>query len=214
MTMETRDPYVNRIVKAAKRLIERGLTDPSASEIACEMLGDPQPADPLGQPAALGGEIYNGVVRRLPKVRRQLEDVENIQCALISSMYYKLGKRVRPVDDTDDALMCLPSARRIPNTDDRDSAVGLLAVKEGDENLIYRLWLEANGKPGASRTRRALEQAAKAHAAGLLTADNAGSVIDAVDAHLRVTPAQARAQIGHGNGSGGPALPPATPTAP
>jgi hypothetical protein len=185
--METRDAYTNRIVKTAKKLIESGVTDPSATEITCALLREPPPSDPLAQPGQLGGEIYNGVIKRLPLVRRQLEDVELIQCAMISSMYYTLGHRHHPIEDEDEARMCLPSPGR--------RAIGLVACKEGEDNLIYRLWLEFNIKPGASRTRRSLVQAGLAYKNGVLTAGNATAVIDAGDAHLQVTPAQQRALI-------------------
>ena len=195
--METRDPYVNRIVKAALALIrDDGIRDPSVSEIACRMLKEPPPSEPLAQPPQLGGEIYNGVVKRLKKVRQQLEDVHGVQCALISSQYYLQRFRDLGVDDLNDARLCMPSGSG-------NKSVGLFAVVPGAKggNLVYQAWLEFNGKSGGSRTNRALVQTLKAHETGALTFDEGSHIVTAIGKHLTVTPAEIAVKIAP-NGAG------------
>jgi hypothetical protein len=189
--VENRDAYVNRITKAALALIkDDGIRDPSVSEIACRMLKEPLPSDPLAQPPQLGGEIYNGVSKRLKKVRQQLEDVHGVQCALISGQYYLLKFREHGIDDFDDARLCMPSGSG-------NKSVGLYAVVPGAKggNLIYQAWLEFNGKSGGARTNRALVQTLKAHEAGALTFDEGNHIVTAIGHHLTVTPAEVAAKI-------------------
>jgi len=188
-----RDPYIAIITKAVIKLIQEGIRDPSVSEIASTLKQEPLPSDPL---TPCGVEMH-GVIKRLPWVRRELEDSHNIQCALINSIYYEHKMRGRIIDDIDTARVCLPAG---PGR----KAAGLFAAKTGpegggdsggDHNLIYQVWLEFNGKPGASRARRSLQQAINARNSGTLTTPQGVALAGVVDSHLTITPQDAILQI-------------------
>src|SRR5580765_439759 len=114
-SMQTNDAYVIRIIKAAKKLIEGGMRDPSVPEIACavysNVLAGRMPSNPLETLPELGGEIYDGIAARMKIVRQQLEDWHDIKCALISPRYYKLGYRGNDIESIEDAYACLPAPR-------------------------------------------------------------------------------------------------------
>ena len=161
--MRSRDPYVNLLTKSVLDLVAKGLRDPSVSEIAAEAF--PQniepPHDPLDQPPGLGGEVYDGIAKRLSKIRLELEEAEGVLAATVNFHYYKNGYRRYDRITDGQAAHAIPRAGL--------KAQGIRVAINGEHDPVYLAWQSANGKPGATRVGRASSSLDAAHANGIVT---------------------------------------------
>jgi hypothetical protein len=171
--MRSRDPYVNLLTKAVIDLVASGVRDPSVSEIAAKAFPSliQPPHDPLDQPPGLGGEVYDGIAKRLGKIRLELEESEGRLAATINSRYYQLGFRHNDHITSAQAAIVLPAAG--------NKAQGIRMAVDGENDPIYLEWQRANGKAGSTRVGRASTALDAAHTNGIVTTnEGVGALTD------------------------------------
>lgn len=161
--MRSRDPYVNLLAKAVLDLAAKGVRDPSVSEIAAQAFPSliQPPYDPLDQPPGLGGEVYDGIAKRLGRIRLELEEGEGQLAATISARYYQLDFRHNANISAAQAAVVLPGRG--------NKAQGIRLTVDGENDPVYLEWQRANGIPGATRVGRSSKALDAAHTNGIVT---------------------------------------------
>lgn len=199
--MRSRDPYVNLLTKAVLDLAAKGLRDPSVSEIAAQAFPSliQPPHDPLDQPPGLGGEVYDGIAKRLGRIRLELEEGEGQLAATVNSRYYQLDFRHNANISAAQAAVVLPGRG--------NKAQGIRLTVDGENDPIYLEWQRANGIPGATRVGRASKALDTAHTNGIVTtAEGIGALTNFSD-HLGDDPTKRIATIQNRSKPNGKALP-------
>jgi hypothetical protein len=169
-----RDPYTKALIESVKDMIEEGVTDPHAEEIAAHHFRT--------QAEKLGNEIIHGVRVRLKKIRDALVEADHA-VALVSAKYYYRTRhhpsfREEPPDTIEKARLCLPIG---PG----NRSAGLhVATSEND--LIVAAALEQNMNGGAAKLRINLDRLADAHRNRHLGKPDAAKLIES--ATKRATP--------------------------
>lgn len=154
---------MNLLTKAVLDLVDGGLRDPSVSEIAAQAfphLIEP-PNDPLDQPPGLGGEVYDGIAKRLGKICLELEAGEGRLAATVNERYYQGKFRRAASISAAQAAVLIPSAHL--------KAQGIRVTIDGEDDPVYLAWQRANGKAGATRVGRASSALDIAHTNGIVT---------------------------------------------
>lgn len=133
------DKYTNELAGTVFKLFQDGTSDPSAEEIAEAHFPE----------RALGGEIVEGIRKRLFKIRNVIEHVYETQVSLVSEKYYVLY-RFTPPETMKAAYSCLAGGYH-------KQAWGLRR-HDGDADLIWQAQTERNmvsaaGKEKASTDR-------------------------------------------------------------
>lgn len=152
--------YVIELGLTVVELFEGGTTDPSAVEIA----------DAHFPGKVLGGEIVEGIRKRLGRIRDFLEEnYAELPICLVSETYY-VRFRDTPPTTTADARRCLPVGY--------GKGQGGIRLQSGEDDLIWKEAISLNSAQGAGkmkksgdRTVRALEghRLSEAEASRLLT---------------------------------------------
>lgn len=209
--MRSRDPYVNLLTKAVIDLFDKGVRDPSVSEIAAQAFPHmiQPPADPLDQPGGLGGEVYDGIAKRLGKIRLELEEVEGKLAATVNVRYYQLDFRHATKITATEAAVSMPAPGH--------KAQGIRMAINGEHDPIYLAWQTANGKPGATRTGRAAKSLDMAHDHGIVTTVEGVGALNDFSARFGPDMQSRIATIQHRKPNGGASptiLPPPTPSTP
>lgn len=140
--------YIIELAETTTQLFARGLTDPSASEIAHQHFGD----------RTLGGEIVEGVRSRLGRVRRILAE-DGLQLCPLGRTYYTRFRKKPPATRAE-ARRCLPLGHGM-----QQEGLHLLT---GSDDLIWQEWLSLMGGSGAGALKRFTNETLRAVEAGKL----------------------------------------------
>ena len=137
--MRTKDQYVAELAQTVKTMFSNGQTDPSAAEIATEHFPE----------RALGGEIIEGIRKRLHQVRDLLETDHELLVCLLSKTYYT-RYRHDPPTTTADARRCLPVGHGKPQ-------VGI-HLQTGPDDMIWQAMLSLNLAGGAGKMKKSADR--------------------------------------------------------
>lgn len=164
----TRDKeYVHELGQTVHQLFSEGVTDPSAAEIAGAHFPE----------RALGGEIVEGIRKRLGKVRDFLEEnYPEFPICLVSHTYYVRYRDNLPTT-TAEARRCLPVGHAVKQEGIR--------LQSGEDDLIWQQAIALNLASGAGKMRKSANRALAAYGNQRLTEDDAARLL---------TEAQSRAQ--------------------
>lgn len=161
--------YVRALAEATNNLFIKGVRDPNALEIMQEYLPG----------KILGGEVAEGVRKRLHKIKSVLEEDYGLPVCLLSSTYYTRFRR-KAIANREDARLCLPigNAKR---------AEGIY-LQSGTDDLIWQAAVEVTGNSGAAKVKKTIDRVLKAVENGRLTERRAGEIL--VGTKRRLIPAK------------------------
>jgi len=152
----------------------KGDTDPRAEEIACENFPG----------RAVGGEIIDGVRKRLPTIARIIEHDYEEQTCVVSEKYYTLFRNRRQgsmFEMTDaEAQKCLPIGHG-------NRSEGLHRC-EGDNDVIYQASLGQNLAAGTGLVVTNTNRAIKPTEEGHIPEERSGRLADNLKQKLNVVP--------------------------
>jgi hypothetical protein len=161
--------YVIELGRTVHELFAEGNPDPSATEIA--------EANFPGR--VLGGEIVEGVRKRLGKIRDFLEEnYSEFPVCLVSQTYY-VRFRENPPTTAAEARRCLPVGHGVKQAGIR--------MQTGADDLIWQEAISLNLHSGAGKIRKSADRAINAY-------DN--NRLSEADAARMLTEAQGRSQPG------------------
>jgi len=174
----SRDAYTLDLAGTVDRLFGDGRTDPSTTEIAHEHFGR----------EVLGGEIIDGVQKRLRTISKILEESYQHQVCTVSERYYlKTAKRPSYRDDppkTDaEARLCLPIGQGV-------RAVGI-RLSTGNNDRIYQAAISQGFASGAGKVKLGFDRTITGMEAGRIPEDRAVTLVREAD--RRSMPQQAAA---------------------
>jgi hypothetical protein len=157
--MRTKDKYVQELAETASKLFEGGITNPTAEDIA--------EANFPGR--ALGGEIAEGVRKRLHQIRDVLfEDYDYLVC-LLSRKYYIKHESKEPPANLSEARKCIPVGAGV-------KTVGI-HLFSGDDDLIWQAAVQHNLATGGGKFKKSVDITVNAVSDGLLEAGTAGAML-------------------------------------
>ena len=156
--MRREQKLVNALAEATKSLFDQGINDPSAEEIAMEYFPG----------KILGGEVIEGIRKRLHKIREVLETSYEESVCLLGATYYARF-RGKPIETLEDARKCLPLGNM-------KRAEGIYR-QQGVDDLIWRAALELGASQGAAKVKRALNRTIKSVEMDALSPETAASII-------------------------------------
>lgn len=168
--------YVLELASTVNLMFSKGINDPQASEIAHEHFGD----------RTLGGEIIEGVRKRLPRIRRALEEDYSYQICPLSRTYYSRFRRHAPLTEAE-ARRCLPIGHAV-----RQEGLYRLA---GADDLIWNAWQRLHLNQGASKMKRRADAVLHAVASGHLTDAAAAEVLTDAAQHARPNDRELAARV-------------------
>lgn len=151
--------YILELASTVNLLFAAGINDPQASEIAHKHFAD----------RTLGGEIIEGVRKRLPRIRRVLEEDYGHQVCPLGRTYYTRFRR-RPPLTRADARRCLPVGHGMRQE-------GLYRLSGGSDELIWREWQSLNANSGWSKGKRTTDRLLQAVADGQLPESAAAELL-------------------------------------
>jgi hypothetical protein len=157
--MRGREPYVTELAQTVATLFVEGNTDPSADEIAAKHF----------EGKALGGEIIEGIRKRLRRVRDVVEQDFELPVYLLNHTYYARFRKDPPATDAD-ARRCIPGGFHVV-------AAGI-RLNEGEGDLIYQAHLSQNLVSGAGKLKKNLDRTLDAAEDGRLSNPQAATVMD------------------------------------
>jgi hypothetical protein len=166
--MRTRDPYVLELAETVSRIFAEGNTDPSAEEIAKAHFPE----------RALGGEIVDGIRKRLRRVRDILETDYDFPVCLLSHTYY-VRYRKNPPKTESDARRCIPGGRAV-------TAAGIRMQTDGDADLIWQAMVSVNLASGAGKMKKSADRTLEAVADHRLDSPHAAALLNR--AHQQAKP--------------------------
>lgn len=149
---------VRALAEATNNLFAKGIRDPNAFEITTEYLPD----------KILGGEVPEGVRKRLHKIRNILEEDYDLPVCLLSSTYY-VRFRHKLIETKEDARRCLP----LGNT---KRAEGIY-LQEKVDDPIWQAMVELGANTGAAKVKKSFNRTLKALENGRLTEQHAGEIL-------------------------------------
>ena len=161
------DHYAIELARTVNDMFASGKLDPAAWEIAEEHFPD----------RALGGEIIDGIQKRLPRVRNILEEEFNHAVYLLSKTYYIRGFRDNPPTIEADARQCIPRGRTKRST-------GIRLNTDKDTDLIYILSLGYNLSSGGSKVKKTVDRITTAVQEKRLTMKRAESLLGGLQKEL------------------------------
>lgn len=146
------DNYNRELAETVTKMFSDGQIDPRAEEIA----------DFHFEHRAVGGEIIDGIRKRLPTILRLIEEIYELPASLVSEKYYvrfrgRFQNELLPLPLTEaEARKCIPVGHGV-----RTEGIRL---SSGENDLIYKAAVEQGlstgvGKvaAGITRTKKALE---------------------------------------------------------
>lgn len=157
--MRTRDPYVVELAQTVNSIFAQGKTDPSAEEIAATHFPG----------RALGGEIIDGIRKRLRRVRYILETDYDQPVYLLSSTYYTRYRDNKPQTE-DQARKCIPGGYGV-------TSAGIALNVNGDADLIYQATLTQNFSSGAGKYKKSADRTLGAVEEGRMTGPVAAPIL-------------------------------------
>lgn len=152
--------YVDELAVTVNEMFADGKRDPNASDIANAHFGD----------RPLGGEIVEGIRKRLHKIRKVLEEVFEQPVCLLGKTYYT-RYRNKPIATEADARRCLPIGHAM-------AAQGIY-LPEGADDLIYRAALLLASTQGTGKVKKVYDRTLDGYETGRLTEDQASEIISA-----------------------------------
>ncbi len=159
--------YVIALGRTVHQLFEKGVTDPSAAEIAEAYFPE----------KVLGGETIEGVRKRLSQIRDFLEEnFSEFPICLVSETYY-IRFRDNPPTTVADARRCLPVGHAIKKAGIRRQS--------GEDDLIWQEAIRLGFASGAGTMKKFADRALGAYE---------GHHLSEADASRLLTEAQDRAQ--------------------
>jgi len=161
----TEHDYVEELAETINRMFGAGISDPSAREIAEAHFPE----------KALGGEITEGIRKRLHKIRDILEQDYLHPVCLVSRTYYSRFRREAP-KTVADAARCLPIGYG-----KKQQGVYL---QRGADDLIWEAMLQSNLASGAGKVKRSANRALDGVEGGRLSAQRAGELLSETRQHL------------------------------
>lgn len=135
--------YVEELAGTVMEMFANGDTDPSALEIAEAHFPD----------KTLGGEIIEGVRKRLGRVRDVLEETYEQPVHLTSRTYY-IRFRDNPPKTQANARRCLPVGHGVKQEG--------LRLQDGPDDLIWQAMLALNLAAGAGKVKKSVDRTADA----------------------------------------------------
>jgi len=159
--------YVIELGRTVHELFGRGVTDPSAAEIAEAYFPE----------KVLGGETIEGVRKRLSQIREFLEEnYPEFPICLVSQTYY-VRFRDTPPTTVADARRCLPVGHAVKKAGIRRQS--------GEDDLIWQEAIRLGFASGAGAMKKNADRAVGAYESHLISQE---------DATRLLTEAQDRAQ--------------------
>lgn len=167
--MAHRDLYIVELAQTVAQMFEAGNVDPSAEEIAETHFGR----------TVLGGEITEGVRKRLKKIRDLLEEDFGLLVCLLRRNYYTQQRRDNPPQTEAEARACIAAGGfRIP-------AHGI-RLQTGDSDLIWQAIMQRNLTSGAGKVKKSVDRTLDAVGQNQLSRPRAARLLD--DAQQRMAP--------------------------
>lgn len=158
------DKYTNALAATVVKMFSEEKLDPSAEEIAEAHFPDHI------LPPPQGGEITDGIRKRLVKIHHIVEREYEIPCCLVTETYYTVF-RSKPVDEITirEAYRCIPGGYH-------NSRYGLRR-QAGDNDVIWRAAVERNLISAAGKEKRSVDRVLAAVATEDLSNENALALI-------------------------------------
>lgn len=171
-----RDAYTRELAATVDQMFGSGQTDPSSDEIAREHF----------RRDVLGGEIIDGVQKRLRAICRILEEAFDHQVCLVGERYYlttarRLSYREQAPETDAEARLCLPLGKG-------NRGIGI-RLSVGDDDLIYQAAIGQGLASGGGKFKRGLERTYEATEAGHIPEERAAQIFQ--DAERAATPPHA-----------------------
>jgi hypothetical protein len=148
------DRYTQELAGTVVGLFNSGVPDPSAEEIAENHFPE----------RALGGEIVEGIRKRLVRVQRHVEDVYELPVCLVTQRYYAIYRETPPVT-MKEAHSCIPGGRH-------NHSFGI-RKQNGDGDLIWQATIERDLLSAAGKEKRVTDRVLAAVAGEDLSNENA-----------------------------------------
>ena len=161
------DKYNRELADTVNKMFGDGTSDPSAEEIA----------DIHFNHKAVGGEIIDGIRKRLPKVSRIVEETYEHLVCLVNETYYARFRNETPTTDAD-ARKCIPVGYAV-----RSMGIRMCA---GDNDLIYQAAIRQGLATGGAKFKKGLDRTVDAHQAGHVPKRQAARLIN--DARRKALP--------------------------
>jgi hypothetical protein len=141
------DKYNRELADTVNQMFGSHRRDPSADEIAEVHFGG----------KAVGGEVIDGIRKRLPKISRLIEqNYEHLVC-VVSETYYARFRNEPPQTDAD-ARKCIPVGQGVRSMGIRLSA--------GENDLIYQSALRQGLATGGAKFKKGVDRTVEATTAG------------------------------------------------
>lgn len=159
--MGSKDKYVQELAETVSKLFESGKTNPTAEDIA--------EANFPGR--ALGGEIAEGVRKRLHQIRDVLfQDYDYLVCLLSRKYYAKHdGDGKVPPANLTEARKCIPVGAGV-------KTVGI-HLFSGDDDLIWQAAIQHNLATGGGKFKKSVDMTVDAVTDGQLEPATAGAML-------------------------------------
>jgi hypothetical protein len=152
-----RDAFVAGLTETVLELFADGIDDPCHDEIAEAYVNKPMPK-----------EFIEGVRKRLPKIRQQLEELHDQHVYLVNERYYVRYREAEPTTMAQ-AKTCLPLGYGV-------SAWGLRRHR-GDDDLIWQATVDHGLAAGAGRLKHNADRVLDAHEEHRLSNEDAGRLL-------------------------------------
>ncbi len=169
----SKDAYLQDLAATVEKMFGDNRTDPSAQEIAIEHFGTD----------VLGGEIYDGVCKRIKAICKVLGETYGLKVCIVNARYYlKTAKRPnyrdKPPETDAEARSCLPLGH----------GVKTFGVKlcTGENDRIYQAAIGQGFASGGAKLKLNIDRTIEGYEAGNIPEEKAVPMIN--DARLKSTP--------------------------
>jgi len=202
--MRQSNRYNLLLAGTALRLFQQdGIRDPSIVEIGLAVIRQPPPDHPAIWPDNIGGELLQGVSKRLAEVRALL-DQQGYQCAPIGAQYYTLGMRGRVPEDYE-AQACIPTGgprQSLGSMPIDNRPYGIRFVIDGEEDPIYAAYIGLYTGTAAGFGQTMNDRLRVAYEKGVVTQVKAVAIAERANDKLATSPTEL-VRITRGGGRGG-----------
>ena len=166
--MAKADYYVDELAETIDNMFIAGKLDPSAREVAEEHF----------QKTILGGEIIDGIRKRLPRIKNILALVFEHPVYLVNERYYVKFKKKNKIPITEkEARSCLPTGHGV-------RSYGIRLNTDADNDLIYRASLDRDLKSGTAKTKISADRVLSDVDDGRMSENLGASIMDQTDRQL------------------------------
>jgi len=155
------DKYNRELADTVNQMFGAGNTDPSADEIAEEHFGG----------KAVGGEVLDGIRKRLPKISRMVEQNYDHPVCVVSEAYYARFRNQPPQTDAE-ARKCIPVGQGVRSMGIR--------LSTGDNDLIYQAAIRQGLATGGAKVKKGIDRTVDATEDGRVPKPQAARLIKEV----------------------------------